>query len=1830
MIFSPFVLILLSLLPPQWKCHFCKFEKNQGKYLSPPVGKVRKDSRLFFRLHRKGSRDYHPWREQQGMSVCPLRGGIVCLQNERPNDCVWNRLRLNTLLCVRPFQRECASMCRSFDKRGKNNTTQWERYNKEKAQTMFIWSKTGFNFPKRKRGGRSDRASGGTISWNIGTRFEVHRKGKLLPWGGEKDRLQDSFAQITNDVNLPDGIPTVGESCNGFEMPRDRPSSSECTKTFLRNILQRSSIHNCTQNEGLFRMLKGINALLSKLHVSDYGKEDEGGGVLDTQSVSTNEGDAKSGEEQMINVHNLNRGTLSKRNYLNKTGDFSTTDKHNMSGEHTSASSSPPDVPTGKEFKTWGLPLNLMLIKSCVDKVVKSVCADDHAEREISKGSNIFVKCENVIQKRLFFHLVCLHTRMATWTGGRRRDVILYLYREDEEEAENFYSHLKGIYSEESVSFFNYKNCIHNDKTAFIILLSYYEFFNLTLHVANKTPADLEGYLNGKASYGSGCPNLFSLFSQLLVSEPHGVAAKCHEPQHNFKIFLDDFNVTYNYGQSAIEKNLYEHLFPAIDLRRGNVTFYPLLRTSFPTLWFKTWLEHVHKECCSVNLRKGKNVFILHKRFILPLLDGKETAQWSSSSSGRRGPKEIAQRDKAMINPSLYPLFDLATNKKRNFRTPQVEQYMSIFNKHRKEIIVEYLKRHNLYNINKLKRKDKKIKRKFNIARRFLKKKKKNLPDLEISHYINFFMNRKKKGSIFFRKNVIDYGYVAEREFLQGRDKIHILTKGLLSGWHCGDASYSGEPHNSVKQIDSSRKVGRQKVHCSKWEEDEKCDEEMNAPFFLQSRGETRLRFGIDTSLPNESKHFFYKSGDAQEGSSQSTARVVAPLYPCIYYRFDKDTFEKFSKEVYAGLPFLPERFRRKWRSVLKKYEQEIRPSFSFKKYLRKGLFLVREKLSKLEKQFIGELLKNDLIKIILSCVDISSDAIGVNTVFVEDVQVYVKDKLPQYNRLLNLINGLHGEVIKHPSCGSSSYGEEGPPGDDLYRLHFVKYFLYLNWAKIFRKYTLSNNDLLNLCANSTNCFLIPRRYEDISILLNLQNEGYLNISHLHKTLLRDFYFNLYSSSISRGISFLLNGAGEWQINSSPMFDDQVSSAPEGEKSYRFFYTQRRWGQDQVEGLSPHNIIHMAIKTAQGVHKIYKYKETNETILVDRFLGMSNETAYSINYFDFLYFHFLTNKNIGTVKRQLINNVFEFYAVQRKEWEKVFVTSDREDKMNDYLERVQEIKKYFPEDYAYVYYDTFVKYNNVRKEVRKKLRNIYRQKYSMLRESICEGDQTDVVLTTVDEERCIILDVYKMNPSMGEKKKKQKSDLYVCANSKGDLFICNIFFFDRVLKDKEMCDFIRERNKGINYVDFLFGQRDVVNYELLFNERHFPFDIHLGDCKNCADGKDNKCHPTDGEKKKKKKIFHQFVVNKIRINETSGSQKKCNNNKEEQISQPHGEETKMVNVEDLFKNWYSENLYSRRRRLSLYWKKLMTLKREMLNQCASRLNKDMGKNAHIGCVEEDHYNKAERHPVEEKKKPVTYEVNRFSEGATTSCVTRNGHCQSSENKIMSAKIMGTLKKYKKKKNSGNRNNYTKEMNKVDRIFGNKRKTIMDEFRNMLSFLQHLDLIDTLRKFLNPYVRNSLWFYVITLYLNQQYEIDPGKFLVQPERVIIIFYICFCKGKGDYLGNYLASFQVDNDGLRDVVVDVFAYKQLLCCVQDRFQINVEIPFNLEGVQNVYDGLIKLREKKYTEMDLEVKAKLSKLSTIVQVCISNNFNQGVNQILLNFVRSVDHMRTITQVM
>ncbi|GAW82899.1 hypothetical protein, conserved [Plasmodium gonderi] len=1957
MIFYLFIFIILSWLSKKCRFHFCNFNKDKSKYLLSPLIDFNKNERNYGFLRKRGNLDsLFSWNTKKNISRWLLRNSKI-LSITKQNHQVRNHIRLNSVYFVRNYSLFRTIICtRNINKRWRNKTIYGEgvKYNAEKDnishhrknENYIIYKEKSYFLRKKKfrismlrkcdMVFRNDNGINTILSEIKDSLYYEQTKGNRLYANRERENIQKQLEKSPLKVSRSDCICLVSKPFRSSENSPHSNISEEYTKLVIDNILKDSWIHNCTKNDYLRKILKEIQLLLCKLKAYDYEYEHQGNKMLDVHLVTTDEKTVKRGEHKMEDKYETRRSDIFVCNSLNKSDDFSRRDKLPTFDKHISVCSSFPEC----IFKTWISPLNSMFIKLWIGKIVKSIFVDNYAEEEFAKNNNIFVKIENNNQKKLFFYLVCFYSFLTNSNGANcnwlsdnkniteelKKEIIIYLYKHNEEEAEKFYNCLKNVYNKECISFFSYNKYIHNDKFSSIIFLSYEEFFNLTVHIVNKTPNDLETYLNNKVNWKSGYLNLYSFFSNLLVNSPScnidNGKAKGNKMQYTFKIFLNDFNIKYNYEKGVIEKNLYEHIFSAINMnneeKRKNITFYFFSRTNFHTQWFKIWLEQIHKSCYFVNLQKKKKMFILHKKFIFPLkekIDHHFTMQYSDINLerwGRQKKKKTIQENKG-ISPSLYPFFEYIKNKKRNFINQEVENYMSIFNKYRKGIIVEYLKRNNLYNTNKLKKKDKKIKRKFNIARRFLKKKKKNLHNLDTSHYINFLINKKKKGNILFKKKVIDHDYVVKKECLQICDKVQILTNNVSVLYRkCGHEQLSEklqeerflplysngtslwgktrldfswprhEQFNGQKEYGRKNQLGKYKKEYS---------DINDAQLYLQNEGQAISYYDKHMGVKNEVKYFYSKKEEGENGKLIKFNSI--PVYPCIYYIFDKDIFEKFSKELYTSLTFLPEQLMQKWRNVLKRFYQVVYPNVDFKKYMLKGLFLVKQKLNQFEKDFVEELLKNKLIKIILSCVNISSYGFNVKTVFVEDVQVHVKDNIPNYNQLIDMINSVHKKIFrtldgidmvkkKSPFEKTDLLDEEKRDNvddlkDDMYRLHFVKYFMFLNFSKIFRKYTMSNNDLLNLFTNCTNCFLIPKRYEDISIFLNLQSDNYINMSHLCNPLHNDFYFNLHNLSIDKGVSFYLNGSGEMMnivaaarnlqtkfadfARSEKSQHDNIKKFHPKKKTYRFFSTQGN-GDEQEENLFVHrNICFYTMKTALDVHKIYKYKETNESIFLNSYLNVMNEITYSVSYFEFLYFYFTMNKNMELLESHLENSIFEFYSLKRKEYEKEFVKYNREFKMNAYQEKAEKIKKYFDENYAYMYYDTYVKYNRIKRDIRQKLKIMYKHKYNMLYQNIKEWNQNSLVLTSVDSEQCVILDVYK-NEGLRPKKKKhtneqEEEDLYICVNSRNELFICNIFFFDRVIMDKKLNHFIRQQNKHLSYVDYLFTKREVIDYKLFIEEHDFVFDICCADCTGGADCTssakctDDTCGTAWGEKncthssetKKKKKKFSHFIVNKIKMNKKLPNLQNAGDNRTEEISLEQ-ETTKMINLDDMFLHSYNENLYACKRSLALYWKKLRSMKREMLEQCAKSVgnmtekvtaNKQKNTLPCRSCslsmsdsfVETHLFNTRTNGYLEQEKRFHMHSANKLTKGEGNNSILSNrsnGWNKAGSKKIMSAKIMKMLNIYKKRKNSGNRNSYTNELNKLDRIFGNKRKTIIEEFKNIFYFLHHLNLIDILRRYSNPYIQNTMWLYIITLYINQQYEMNTEKFYAQPELLIIIFYICFCKKEHDYVENYLSSFQIQNDQLLDIVVDIFAYKQLLSFVQKRFKINMDITLNLEGIQKIYIGLIKLKEKKFMEVGKEVEDKLHELSMILHASISTNFNKSINGIILSFIGYLNELK------
>lgn len=68
---------------------------------------------------------------------------------------------------------------------------------------------------------------------------------------------------------------------------------------------------------------------------------------------------------------------------------------------------------------------------------------------------------------------------------------------------------------------------------------------------------------------------------------------------------------------------------------------------------------------------------------------------------------------------------------------------------------------------------------------------------------------------------------------------------------------------------------------------------------------------------------------------------------------------------------------------------------------------------------------------------------------------------------------------------------------------------------------------------------------------------------------------------------------------------------------------------------------------------------------------------------------------------------------------------------------------------------------------------------------------------------------------------------------------------------------------------------------------------------------------------------------------------------------------------------------------------------------------------------------------------------------------------------------------------------------------------------------------------------------------------------------------------------------------------------------RYNIRIDIQFNLYNINDIYDGLIKLKINKYDEISKNVEANLNELNLILYNILSTNFNKRINNIILDFI-------------
>ncbi|SBT72117.1 conserved Plasmodium protein, unknown function [Plasmodium malariae] len=1878
-------------------------------------------------------------------------------------------------------------------------------------------------------------------------RFKLFRT--FTYWGRENFFCteQSSMHKLTksNDVFSLKNKNISCSSCNMLDCGNScvKGYNVVYVKSFINNILKSSFIYNYVADKDMKRLLQEIYFLFYKLQIHSYeeGNLSKGEGVITNvlreRYIEKNK--KKDDQIYMQHLHSTIHDEINKADVSFRNSCINCSEKDcNCSFSHKS---------TEVILKIWLIPLHLMFINKWMDTLLVNYLHENNCTKEYFIKNNILIKCENDLEKRLFFHLQCfyylffevgrgggnitydnndqindtcnsstshrevgngsLHNDTSygcTTHNSSSRDnstnkdslnqgdvklllhnvqceekrteqnetiflnqknntidvakkkIIIYLYRDNDENMENFYSYLKRIYKNECISFFNYERYVHHDNSSFIILLSYEEFLNLSFHWNNNSLNIFEQYVNNKVSSATECSNLFKLFTKLLTNPTRNsnniameIKGNCYD--YTFKIFLDDFNLKYNYETGVIEKNLYENLFSIINWNEKRaVTLYFLSSKHFNLQLFKIWVENIHKNCTFLNLTKNKHFFVLHKKFILKL---DEICDAYDDGSNKQSAEE---KEKRPIGSSVEiptvenKILGLVQNKKKNISNERAAKSLLLFKNCRKDIIINYLKEHNLYNLNKLKKKDKKIKRKLNIARRFFKKKKiYNMNNLEISHYIDFIVNKKKKGSIFFKKKIIDLEYITKEENLQLQDKINILTKNVHIAYQAdsineqegyerkdifSDRTILSNCHRKNSNFSFLKNQQRNNLQTGEIPNDTEGKHGSNnylvngdQHIFNQTYVRRKTQHGV--ILPQQSKFcenklkFFYLKKDdiiKQNDNSSINETEVVEIYPCIYYIFNMETFLNFSTELYERMDVLDELFMQKCRYLLKKYEHVIHKNLNFKKYLAKGLFLINQKLNKYEIKFVKELLKNNILKVILSCVDISSEGIEVNSVFIEDVQVHMTKKRIQYNRLIDMINHFHSHVFYNVEYNEkntfrdTNYERGGmshihrdrndikdthdgfkngeSASDDMHRLHFIKYFIFLNFRNIFRKYTLSNNDLLNLSKNSRNYFLILKRYEDAPVLLNIQNHNYLNLSNMHKPLIIDFYFNLYYFSIIRGISlrtsvfdnmkkdreehikdsFIMDKfyssycksmEGDKEGKLSYYINDNINSCAKEESQfivYKFFSSKYSRSVPSG-GRELFYIISNIVDTSFNIHKIYKYRQLNESILINNYIHISNNITYAINYFEFLYFYFMNNKNLEHVFEQTRYSFFNFLLMERVKYEKEYIKYNKEYKIAIYKNKVEKIKKYFDVDYAYMYYNTYINYNKLKKRITCMVKKLYKEKYDLLLMNLKSNYKNKVVLT-VYKSPCIVLDIYKAKKEKTEKTEKMQNNLYICVNDMNELFICNIYFFYSVVKNEKLYNYIKEKNKHINYFDHLFLKREIQRCTVFSKELNFPFDIHKKGGSKWRELKTEEAQngvSQVGEPEKEcnryaistsEKYIFEFFVNKIKLNNPQNYTERKNYDKKEENFQQYGTE-KLINIDDILFNSYNESLYYIKNYAVLYLKKLKKMKKVLYSQYIRR-KKDIRQQKNkkekiilnnLRAFQLSEHNNMENHEkklskyyreirdLNEVKKNYIFpysnsgDLNKsllnISPLNHEECKERN---KDKSKKILSIKIMRALSMYKKKKNIGNRNSYLNELNKINRIFGNKENTSISEFYNILSLLKNFNLIDNLKSYINPYIKNTLWLYITTLYVNHKYSLCENEFNVHPELLIIIFYICFSKNKPDYVCNYLSSFQISNGFLREVVTDIFAYKELLSFVQRRFKINIDIMFNLCELDDVLEGLVHLKNGSFGNISENVVAKLTQLTLVLHNGLLRNFNKNINKIILNFIKYIRELK------
>ncbi|ETW46786.1 hypothetical protein PFAG_05413 [Plasmodium falciparum Santa Lucia] len=1735
----------------------------------------------------------------------------------------------------------------------------------------------------------------------------------------------------------------------------------------IYNIFKASQIYNYAYNESIKKILKEIIFLFHKIKKNNFIKTNHNKNIYEhidvlEKDVYSNDNMLYRGRENINKILSEDDCLLKNENldlYRNLSNDEKNIQLRNKKLSDSQNVRDKKNIGDNQHIldnqhiwdnnnfnirvKNILRPTHLVFIKDWIDKFTKYMFQENISFTNLL-SNNILIKSDYIFQEKflLFFHIQCLHFLYTKRNEDIKKDIvsinnertcdeekrnkydmikynshnnyeniIIYLYKENNNNMEEFYEYLKNIYGEEKICFFNYEKYINNDKSFFIILLSYEELFNIYRYSNNTSYNVFQEYMESKIRNTQDNIRMYKILSYLWNNSSKDSNIQRDDTlnhtiqRYQFKIFLHEFNVIYNYKKSIIEKNLYEDLFCLIPLNNEKrITFYFLSNTHFNETIFYIWIDSIYektKKLCSLDWTNKnteetkKKFFLLHNKGIIQLNKNNEHCSNLKYSSN-------------FIN-------------EENTHKKQEDVLINIVNKKKK----------NVYKNDKL---------------------------------INEYM----KGNILLSKNIISPSYIEKEENLQIHDKIKLLSNTLnicydnnyvqtlskqqfnnnfshtnmLHNLRYSNTNVINKNQNFLKNNKPSLSLPCEDKNCTK----KKVDENI----CIQKKDDISLITQNEKNSSHYLSKYFYllnKKNISKPNTFGSTEKL--DIYPCIYYIFnEKIYFLKFSKELYEHLSVLDEFSKKRMDDIIQKFKGKINITENMYIYLNKGIYLINDNINRYCERFIKELLKKNIIKIILSSVDISSGGYKVKSVFIEDVHIQDKNYIYEYNNIIDNINKLHKDIYiynnssknnssnnnnsnnnNNNNCSSSSknkfveHNKNDPylsyvnQPDDIYRLHFIKYFMFLNIRNIFKKYTLSNNHLLNLTRNTTNIFLIPKKYEDIQIMLNILNDNYFNFSNMHDYNISDFYFNLYYNSIHKGINIKLfvtkmdnlvsvnglsnNKNNNLDINTKNIYKQNNILKEEKKNNYED-YTNNSIQYDKIRDDMYYNnnlfkiknlfflksffshihnnvdilppIVHLSnlLKFCKNIHSIYKYRQTNEYVFIKNSVNIYNNVCYSLNYFDFLYYYINNKNKLENMDKALKNHFVNFFLLKRKQYEKKFIKHNKELKLNYYHNKIKKLKKYFDEQYLYMYYNTYNNYNKKKKKLNDIMIMLYKEKYYRLHKYITKNYKNKV-FNTIDRNKCIILDIYK-------DKQNFLNDKFICLNNINELIVCNIYFFLNIYENSKIKnkknkvnnksnDFLffsnNIINKNFNYFDYLFKERQIITYNIYLEHYDFLFDIY------------NKGDHISTIRKIKRNIS-KFSVNKIMINHTNDMNDMNDLNNSKQIS-------KYININKIFSNSYHhEGIYTLYNNVLLFLKKLDNMKKKLydqyfekkkylllqkrkenrnyfihnfmtgneednnlydknidnsniINMNINREHVDNEENNVLSShfLSKEYYNNNHKeikkkfydHHNSHNNKP-TYEIVKNEEISKSH--VRNDINNNINKKILSFKKMELLNKYKKKKNTGNRNNYINELNKINRIFGNKYHTFNKEFQNIFHFLYNINMLDYLQNYINPYIKNSLWLYIITLYVKNSYSLNKNQFISQPEFLIIIFYISFYEHENNnYLTNYSHSFEIPKDSfLQHIVTDIFVYKELLQSLQNRFKVHIAIPFNLSDILQVLDGLRKLRRKDFGKINENIISKLTNLSVILHSA-SLYFDKEINETIFEYIGYINMLKGYKQI-